>query len=108
MTLMFILMALFLFIGVPIGASIGLSIVVMNMVTPFTTMEYLSQYFYAGVNSFTLLSLPFFIICGSLMDTGGLSKRLINIANSLIGNVTGGLGIVTVLALIPPVLPPSQ
>ena len=54
MTLMFILMALFLFIGVPIGASIGLSIVVMNMVTPFTTMEYLSQYFYAGVNSFTL------------------------------------------------------
>lgn len=98
MTLMFILMALFLFIGVPIGASIGLSIVVMNMVTPFTTMEYLSQYFYAGVNSFTLLSLPFFIICGSLMDTGGLSKRLINIANSLIGNVTGGLGIVTVLA----------
>ena len=38
MTLMFILMALFLFIGVPIGASIGLSIVVMNMVTPFTTM----------------------------------------------------------------------
>ena len=39
-----------------------------------------------------------FIICGSLMDTGGLSKRLINIANSLIGNVTGGLGHVAILA----------
>ncbi|MCI7734846.1 MAG: TRAP transporter large permease [Dysosmobacter sp.] len=98
MTIMFILMAVFLVIGVPIGAAIGLSIVLMNLIEPFTTMEYLTQYFYAGVNSFTLLSLPFFIICGSLMDTGGLSKRLINIANSIIGNVTGGLGIVTVIA----------
>ena len=87
-----------LLIGVPIGGAIGGAIVLMNLLEPFTTMEYLTQYMYSGVNSFTLLSLPFFIICGSLMDTGGLSKRLINIANSLIGNVTGGLGCVTVLA----------
>ena len=98
MTILFISMAVFLLIGVPIGGAIGGAIVLMNLLEPFTTMEYLTQYMYSGVNSFTLLSLPFFIICGSLMDTGGLSKRLINIANSLIGNVTGGLGCVTVLA----------
>jgi len=98
MTILFVSMAIFLFIGVPIGGAIGMSIVLMNLLEPFTTMEYLTQYMYAGVNSFTLLSLPFFIICGSLMDTGGLSKKLINIANSLVGNITGGLGIVTILS----------
>ena len=82
MTILFISMAVFLLIGVPIGGAIGGAIVLMNLLEPFTTMEYLTQYMYSGVNSFTLLSLPFFIICGSLMDTGGLSKRLINIANS--------------------------
>lgn len=100
MTILFISMAVFLLIGVPIGGAIGGAIVLMNLLEPFTTMEYLTQYMYSGVNSFTLLSLPFFIICGSLMDTGGLSKRLINIANSLIGNVTGGLGCV-----VPPSYP---
>lgn len=97
MSILFISMAVFLFIGVPIGAAIGLAILVLNIFQPFTTMEYITQYMYSGVSSFTLLALPFFIISGNIMDTGGLSKRLINIANSLIGNVTGGLGTVTVL-----------
>ena len=98
MGILFTSMFIFLLIGVPIGGAIGGAIVLMNLLDPFTTMEYLTQYMYSGVNSFSLLSLPFFIICGSLMDTGGLSKKLINIANSLVGNVTGGLGHVTILA----------
>lgn len=64
MTILFISMAVFLLIGVPIGGAIGGAIVLMNLLEPFTTMEYLTQYMYSGVNSFTLLSLPFFIICG--------------------------------------------
>lgn len=98
MSVLFGVMGICLLIGVPIGAAIGISILALNFVAPFTTPEYITQYMYAGVNSFTLLALPFFIISGSLMDTGGLSKRLIAVANSMIGNVTGGLGTVTVFA----------
>ncbi|WP_066456474.1 TRAP transporter large permease [Anaerotruncus rubiinfantis] len=98
MAILFGTMAVCLLLGVPIGAAIGAAILMLNLLQPFTTMEYITQYMYSGVSSFTLLALPFFIISGNLMDTGGISKRLIKIANSLIGNVVGGLGTVTVLA----------
>ena len=94
MAILFGTMAVCLLLGVPIGAAIGAAILMLNLLQPFTTMEYITQYMYSGVSSFTLLALPFFIISGNLMDTGGISKRLIKIANSLIGNVVGGLGTV--------------
>lgn len=50
MTILFISMAVFLLIGVPIGGAIGGAIVLMNLLEPFTTMEYLTQYMYSGVN----------------------------------------------------------
>lgn len=53
---------------------------------------------YSGVASFTMLALPFFVLAGSIMDTGGISKRIVAVANSLVGNITGGLGIVTIIA----------
>jgi C4-dicarboxylate transporter DctM subunit len=52
------------------------------------------------MNSFPLIAIPFFILAGALMEGGGLSKRLINLSNSLVGHFTGGLGIVTVLTCI--------
>lgn len=97
-TVMMLVMTIMLFIGVPIGAALGISILALIAYEPITTYEYVAQYMYTGIASFTLLSLPFFVICGSIMDVGGLSKKLVMIANSLIGNITGGLGIVTIVA----------
>ncbi len=96
--ILLIAMFLLLIIGVPIGSAIGLSVFAMLVFYPVTPFAYFAQYMYTGLDSFTLLALPFFIISGALMDCGGLSKRLVAVANSFIGNVTGGLGIVTVLA----------
>src|SRR5699024_7037830 len=53
---------------------------------------------FTSLDSFPLMAIPFFILAGVLMSTGGISKRLLNLASVLIGFITGGLAMVTVLA----------
>jgi len=96
--IMFGTMFLMLFIGVPIGIALAGSMVLLLFFAPITSMTFITQAMYTGVGSFTLLALPFFMIAGSIMDTGGISKRLVKVANVMLGNMTGGLGMVTVLA----------
>jgi tripartite ATP-independent transporter DctM subunit len=57
-----------------------------------------AQRMYASVNSFTLLAIPLFIFAGLLMNMAGVSKRLFDYANTLVGHITGGLGHVNVVA----------
>ncbi|MBM7601822.1 tripartite ATP-independent transporter DctM subunit [Virgibacillus halotolerans] len=52
----------------------------------------------AGLNSFSLLAIPFFILAGEIMNEGGISRRLINLANVMIGKIRGGLALVSVLS----------
>ncbi len=92
--IMFILMAL----GVPIGISLTASIIGTMQLAPIIQSTFLAQSFYSQIGQFTLLCLPFFLISGNIMDTGGISKRLVKFANSLVGNIPGGLGIVTIIA----------
>lgn len=95
---MFGTMFLMLVIGVPIGIALAGSMVLLLFYQPVTSMTFITQAMYTGVGSFTLLALPFFMIAGSIMETGGISKRLVNVANVIMGNMTGGLGMVSVLA----------
>ncbi len=95
---MFIVMFALLLLGVPIGAAMFIGIFVLIKFNPVTNMQYLMQTIYSGTADFSYLSLPFFMVCGTMMEGGGLSKRLVNFANSLIGNITGSYGMVTVLA----------
>jgi len=97
-TVLFIVMFVLLLLGVPIGIALALSMVALLWVEPVTSLTFVAQSLYSGLDSFTLLALPFFMIAGSIMDTGGISKRLVKVANSFVGNVTGGLGIVTIIA----------
>lgn len=96
--LMFVVMFGLMFVGVPIAVSMFIGMFVLISINPVTTGSFLAQTCYGGVASFTNLALPFFMISGTIMETGGLSKRLVNVANSLIGGVTGSLGMVTVIA----------
>lgn len=91
-------MFIMLLIGVPIGVCLAASMIALLAVEPVTSLTFITQGMYTGVGNFTLLALPFFIICGSIMETGGISKRLVRVANSLVGNFTGGLGMVCILA----------
>lgn len=96
--IMFLVMFGLMFIGVPIAVAIFISLFVLIAIDPVTTTNYLAQSLYSGCANFTLLALPFFMVAGAIMETGGLSKRLVSAANSMVGRVTGSLGMVTVIA----------
>jgi len=88
---------LFLIIGVPIGVATGFSAVI-PMLKQNMSLVSASQKMYAGVDSFSLMAIPFFIFAGDIMLKGGASKRLINFANKIFGWITGGLPITAVIS----------
>jgi len=87
-------------LGVPIAFSIGISGVITMLVTidslpAFTTF---AQRMATGLDSFALLAIPFFILAGNIMNSGGIAHRLIDLAKALVGGLTGGLAYVNVIA----------
>ncbi len=85
-----------IFLAVPIGYAIGISTLLSLMIYSDIPLLMISQNSVAGVDSFPLLAIPFFMLAGNLMSSGGIAKRLVNFFESCIGHVTGGLGMVTV------------
>lgn len=92
--------ATFVMLNVPIAVAIGLGIVLYIAGGGTMSAQYMAQNMFTTNDSFTLLAIPFFVLAGALMDGGGLSNRLMKLSNSLIGHITGGLGMVTVLTCI--------
>lgn len=78
-------MILFFAIGVPIGICLIFPCFLLLLVNPVTSASFLAQSFYTGVASSSMIALPFFMICGNIMDKGGISKRLVGAANNCIG-----------------------
>jgi tripartite ATP-independent transporter DctM subunit len=87
-------------IGVPVAFSIGIASIVTLMVnvdvTPAATT--IAQRLGTGLDSFTLLAIPFFILAGQIMNKGGIAERLIDFAKALVGMLPGGLAYVNVIA----------
>jgi len=96
MLLLFGGMILFIFIGVPVGYSIGLSTILTYAFYSDMPVSIVAQNGFTGLNSFVLLAIPFFILAGVIMGEGGIAKRLVDIADACIGHVTGGLGMVAI------------
>ncbi|MFA9488869.1 TRAP transporter large permease [Mannheimia sp. E16BA] len=91
---------LFLFIGVPISFSIGLaSLITVMMSIPFdAAITVITQKMASGLDSFSLLAIPFFILAGNIMNRGGIALRLIEFAKVIGGRLPGSLAHVNVLA----------
>lgn len=89
-----------LFLKVPVAFSIGISTLVTLLFSiPFLpAVTTVSQRMITGLDSFALLAIPFFILAGEIMNQGGIARRMINFAKSLIGALPGGLSYVNVLA----------
>lgn len=85
-------------LSIPIGITLGLSTAIAMYFTSDIPMLMLAQKSVTGLDSFPLLAIPFFILAGALMCGGGISRRLVNLAEALVGFITGGLAMVTVLA----------
>lgn len=89
--------ALLLILTVPIGIAIGLSTLITIMYTGNMPIEFLAKELITSVDSFPLMAVPFFILAGEIMGKGGISERLFNVANALVGNRTGGFAIATII-----------
>ena len=87
-------------IGMNMAFALLLTGAAMAWVMDFWDTQLLAQNMVAGVDSFPLLAVPFFILAGELMNSGGISKRIIDMAQAWVGHIRGGLGYVTIGAAI--------
>lgn len=78
-----------LILGVPIGVCLGCGTLAVMIFTTDLSPVLLAQSCFTGLDSFTLLAIPFFVVAGSFMMYGGISRRLLNLFNKLVGHVTG-------------------
>lgn len=95
--MLFGLFAVFLIIRVPISFSLGIAsaICLLMLDVPLTVVP---QRIFTALDNFPMMAIPFFILAGNLMTEGGISKRLVDFANSLLGNIRGGVAMACVLA----------
>ncbi len=90
----------FVAINVPIAFSMGLASIFGLLIKGNIPLVIVPQKIFTGCDSFPLLAIPFFILAGALMDTGGISLRLINLARALVGHFRNGLGMVSIVSEI--------
>ncbi len=94
--IMFGSMVVMIMLGLPIPFAVAIGTVVGYVFLDFPFVA-IAQAMYTGVEPFPLLTVPLFVFAGSLMEQGGMARRIVAMATSLIGNVTGSLGLVAVL-----------
>ncbi len=85
-------------LGIPIAYSLLLAGVALMVHLGNFDAQILAQNVLEGANSFPLLAVPFFMLAGEIMNAGGLSRRIVDLAIALVGHVRGGLGYVTIIA----------
>ncbi|MDR2088733.1 MAG: TRAP transporter large permease [Clostridiales Family XIII bacterium] len=97
MVILFGSLLLLILIGMPIGYAIGFSTWITLITCSDIPLKLITQNAYAGVDSFPLMAIPFFILAGVLMTHGGIAKRLIDFFNVFVGRITGGLGMISIV-----------
>ena len=100
MSAVFLLISLFvcLLMGVPVAVSLGLASISTMLLFADQSLLSLAQRFFHTTQVYPLLAVPFFILAGTFMTTGGVAKRMIDFANALVGRFQGGLAMAAVLA----------
>ncbi len=97
MIFLLLLLILLILLSVPIFLSIGLSTTVAFIMAKLPLFM-IPQKMFDGVNSYVLLAVPLFMLAGSIMDQGGMSKRLVDLSESIVGHFKGGLSITSILS----------
>ena len=95
-----VLIAIFLilmFLGVPIAISLGSASIIAVITMTDLPLSMVAQSMFTAMNSFIMVAVPLFILCGSLMDEGGIADRIYDLSEALVGWIYGGLGHVSVV-----------
>ncbi|PAD36000.1 TRAP transporter large permease [Terribacillus saccharophilus] len=98
--IMFGSFGLLLLVSVPIGIALALSSIATLLFAQDMSLSFLAQGLITSVDSFPIMAVPFFILAGEIMGKGGLSKRLIKVAESVVGNVAGGFAMTTIITCL--------
>ena len=84
-------------IGVPIAISLGLSTLATIISADTLPIEYMAQVSFTSIDSFPIMAIPFFIAAGVFMGAGGLSRRLLSLADEIVGGLYGGMGLTAIV-----------
>ena len=95
---LFILLFVFMALGMPVAVALGLSSVITILLFAQDSLASLALKLYETSEAYTLLAIPFFILGGTFMTTGGVARRMIRFANACVGHLRGGLAMASVLA----------
>lgn len=85
-------------IGAPIAVSLGVATMVTMITTTSIGLTTMATACFSGLDSFPLMAIPFFMLAGNLMKSGGISRRILDFADCVVGWATGSVGMVTVVA----------
>ena len=89
-----------IFLGLPVAFALLLSAMALMLHLDLFSSDILAQSLINGVNSFPLLAIPFFLVAGGIMSVGGLSRRIVQLASTLVGHRRGGLGYVAIFTAV--------
>ena len=92
--LLIVLMA----IGMPVGVALGLTVLTFMFAFTSVPLESVALKMFTGIEKFEIMAIPFFILAGNFLTHGGVARRMINFATSMVGHLRGGLGMSAVLA----------
>jgi C4-dicarboxylate transporter DctM subunit len=96
--ILFALVLGLLFLGVPVGVSLGLSSIIVIAFFSGDSMSSVAQQLFTASQNYTLLAIPFFVLASAFMSTGGVAKRIIRFSIATVGHFRGGLAMASVLA----------
>lgn len=95
--IIFVLLLVLMLTGMPISISLGLTVLTFLFTMTSVPIESVALKLFTGIEKFEIMAIPFFILAGNFLMHGGVAKRMINFASSLIGHWHGGLGLAAVM-----------
>jgi C4-dicarboxylate transporter DctM subunit len=96
--IIFILLIALMLTGIPVSIALGLTVLTFLFTLTAVPIEAVSMKLFTGLESFEIMAIPFFILAGNFLSHGGVARRMINFAVSLIGHWHGGLGLAGIVA----------
>ncbi len=94
----FTLLAVLMLTGMPISISLGLTVLTFLFTMTDVPLESVALKLFTGIEKFEIMAIPFFILAGNFLTHGGVARRMINFASSMVGHWYGGLGLAGVMA----------
>ncbi|HZE90707.1 MAG TPA: TRAP transporter large permease subunit, partial [Rhizobacter sp.] len=96
--ILFGLLIVLMLTGMPVSISLGLTVLTFIFTMTHVPLESVALKLFTGIENFEIMSIPFFILAGNFLSHGGVARRMINFATSMVGHWHGGLGLAGVLA----------